>query len=67
MKLKWNERLACRVMSHIRWYTQKKFFRCLWNDTLVEIASFLLGGADPNVYFVGVARQYNQNNNFTER
>ena len=57
MKLRWNERLVCRVMSHLRYDKDDWFYECPYNDTLCRISWFLLGGRDPIKFMVQVVEE----------
>lgn len=41
------EKMACNVLSHLRYNDCDEFYKCTYNDYLLTIASTLLGGRDP--------------------
>ena len=42
IKLTWRERMACRVMTNLKYNRKNKFYKCWQNDTILTVAKLLL-------------------------
>lgn len=46
------ERMACRILSHLKYNKQDEFYKCPFNDMLMNMACFLLHGRDPVEFII---------------
>lgn len=46
-QLTFSEKMACKVMSKLRYNEKDEFYKCFWNDSIMWIACLFLGGRDP--------------------
>ena len=53
--LKKNEKLACKVLSHLKYSkVLAKFYKCKKNDFILQTAKILLHGEDPINFIIKV-------------
>lgn len=57
-KLRWNERLVCRVMGHLKYDGEGWFYECRYNDILCRISFILLRGHNPVKFMARVVEEY---------
>lgn len=53
-KLTFREKLACKVLSLLRWNEKDEFYKCNWNDSILAIAAWILKGRNPVEFMIWV-------------
>lgn len=46
-KLTFRERMACAVLSKLKYNSNDEFYKCHWNDCVLALGCLLLKGRDP--------------------
>ena len=46
-KLTFSERIACLVLSHLKYDQNDEFIKCHWNDCVLALGCWILKGRDP--------------------
>lgn len=41
------ERLVCAILSNLKYDVHDNYYKCFWNDMLMNISCILLKGRDP--------------------
>ena len=56
--LTWLERKACLLMSHLKYNEDDQFYKCCFNDIILNAACVLLGGRNPIDFAINVGEDH---------
>lgn len=56
--LTWLERKACLLMSYLKYNEDDQFYKCRFNDMILNVACVLLGGRNPIDFAIKVVRDH---------